>query len=248
MKFIKRTLSIIFLIWCLLVFVGMMLLILPFVLIFNWIFKGKKAQDLSFTCLQIWARTVVTLGFFSYQIKNKHYRDSKRAYIFVCNHNSYLDSVASVLAPTQSFKPLGKIEMSKVPIFGLIYSKLVVLINRSSAESRAKSVAELKVELATGQSILIFPEGTMNRTEAVLADFYDGAFRIAIETQTPIAPMVIINARNLLPRNQPLQARPGKLTVVFGEPVVVTDLSLDDVPELKNRVKQQMGDLILANS
>lgn len=248
MKLIGRFLSLIFLIWCALVFIGMMLLVVPFILIIHWICKGKKAQALSFVFLKIWAGTFSILCFYPIKIKNKAYRDSKKAFIYVCNHNSYLDAIAVVVAAPQAFKPLGKKEMVKVPIFGAIYKHLVVMVDRSSPESRAKSVEQLKLDLNAGQSLFIFPEGTMNRGEQVLADFYDGAFRIAIETQTPIAPMVLINARNLLHRDHPLNIKPGTLSMVFAPPVEVTGLSLDDLPELKARVRQQMADLILANS
>jgi 1-acyl-sn-glycerol-3-phosphate acyltransferase len=154
----------------------------------------------------------------------------------VCNHTSYLDAVAIVLAIPGSFKPLGKIEMVKIPVFGLIYQKVVVMLDRASKESRLKSVEELKQDLASGQSILIFPEGTMNRSDKHLADFYDGAFRLAIETQTPIAPIVILNARNLFPRADPLAARPGVITCIFDKPLEAKGLVPDDLESLKTKV------------
>jgi 1-acyl-sn-glycerol-3-phosphate acyltransferase len=102
----------------------------------------------------------------------------------------------------------------------------------------------LKIDLARGQSILIFPEGTMNKTEADLADFYDGAFRLAIETQTDIAPMVILNARNLLPRANPLSVKPGLITCIFDEPVSVAGLQAEDLEDLKAKVRKRMENLI----
>ena len=248
MKFISRVLSLVFLIWCALVFITMMLFSVSFILIINWLFKGKKAQHLSFIFLKIWAGVFSVLCFYPLEIRNKAYRDSKKSFIYVCNHSSYLDAIAVVLAAPQAFKPLGKREMVKVPIFGAMYKHLVVMVDRSNAESRAQSVEALKEELKLGQSLFIFPEGTMNRGESTLADFYDGAFRIAIETQTPIAPMVLIGASKLLHRDHPLNIKPGKLTMVFSEPVSVDGLTLEDLPELKSRVRQQMEELILAHS
>ena len=61
--------------------------------------------------------------------------------------------------------------MVKIPVFGLIYKRLVILIDRSSKESRESCVIALKEEIARGQSILIFPEGTMNRMEQLLGNF-----------------------------------------------------------------------------
>jgi 1-acyl-sn-glycerol-3-phosphate acyltransferase len=64
----------------------------------------------------------------------------------------------------QPFRPLGKIEIQKVPVFGIIYKVVVVVVDRSSSENRAKSMRDLKDVISKGISILIFPEGTFNET------------------------------------------------------------------------------------
>jgi 1-acyl-sn-glycerol-3-phosphate acyltransferase len=87
----------------------------------------------------------------------------------------------------------------------------------------------------------------MNRTPNHLKDFYDGAFRIAIETQTPIAPFVVINARNLMPRNNPLTIRPGIMKIVFSDPIEVNTYTLDDLETLKQKVYKIMEELIIKN-
>ena len=132
-----------------------------------------------------------------------------------------------------------------MPVFGLIYKRIVVLIDRSSKESREISVAALKEDIANGQSVLIFAEGTMNQTDKPLADFYDGAFRIAIETQTPIVPFVMINNRKLLPRKDPLKARPGLITTILLPEVSVGGLTMEDVPALKKQVYDLMEEVIV---
>ena len=219
MTTLKRIGSAIFLVWGFLTFISAMILVLPFIVICSALIKGKKGSDLIFFFLKIWGWIFCTLSFYPIFSKKDPAFDPNRAYIYVSNHNSYLDAVAVVITIPGSFKPLGKIEMVKIPIFGIIYKRVAVMIDRASKESRARSVEELKVDLANGQSILIFPEGTMNRTDKPLTDFYDGAFRLAIETQTPIAPLAIINARKLFPRGNPLAARPGLITCIFDKPV-----------------------------
>ena len=244
MNGIKRIFSLIFMIWGFLIFIAAMLLVLPFIFISSALFKDKRGSDIIFFFLNIWGWLFCIFCFFKIKTQNRFLLDPKKAYIYVCNHNSYLDAVAIVLAIPGSFKPLGKIEMVKIPVFGLIYREVVVMIDRASKESRAKSVEELKKDLAKGQSVLIFPEGTMNRSDKPLTDFYDGAFRLAIETQTPIAPMVIMNARNLFPRANPLAARPGVITCVFDNPVEVAGLIADDLEILKAKIYSNMETLI----
>ncbi len=233
-----------FVVWCFVIFISAMLLVMPFILIMSALFRDKKGSDYIFFFLKVWGWIFCLLSFFQIRIKNKSLLQPKKAYIYVSNHNSYLDAIAIVLAIPGSFRPLGKIEMVKVPLFGLIYRKVVVLIDRASKESRAQSVEELKQDLAKGQSILIFPEGTMNQSDSPLSDFYDGAFRLAIETQTSIAPMVIINARNLFPRADPFRAKPGTITCIFDEPINVTGLRPEDLENLKARVYSTMEAMI----
>ena len=81
--------------------------------------------------------------------------------------------------------------MSKVPVFGFIYRNAIVTVDRSSTGNRAKSVRILKSIIKKGISVLVFPEGTFNMTNQPLKEFYDGAFRVAIETQTPVKPVLI---------------------------------------------------------
>lgn len=244
MRLVSRIGSVIFLIWSLSVFATAMIVVLPFIVIISALFKGKKATDSIFFFLRIWAWTFSVFCFFPVRIKREALIDPGKACIYVCNHNSYLDAIAVVIAIPNAFKPLGKIEMVKIPLFGLIYKRVVVLIDRASKESRARSVEELKDDLAKGQSILIFPEGTMNRGDETLSDFYDGAFRLAIETQTPLVPMVILNARQLFPRARPFEARPGTITCIFDKPVSINGLTSQDLEDLKEKVHERMEKIL----
>ncbi|MBU2269361.1 MAG: 1-acyl-sn-glycerol-3-phosphate acyltransferase [Bacteroidetes bacterium] len=217
-----------------------MMLMLPFVWLSYTILNGKQANDVAFKFLNVWAFGFNTLMGYRYKIFNREFVKKDNAYIFVVNHNSYLDALAVVRVIPQSFKPLGKIEMAKIPIFGFIYKRLVVLIDRSSKESRDESVLALKKQIAIGQSILIFPEGTMNKTTQHLTDFYDGAFKIAIETQTSILPLTIINTKELMPRLNPTSIKPGLIKCVFSPEFQVKGLTLDDLPQLKAKVFAEM--------
>ena len=93
----------------------------------------------------------------------------------------------------QPFRILGKSEMAKIPVFGFLYQHAVVMVDRSSAKKRAESVEHLKLFIRKGISVVIAPEGTFNMTNNPLKEFYDGAFRIAIETQTPIKPILFLD-------------------------------------------------------
>jgi len=241
----KKVLSILYLVYAGLIFISLMFIILPFVLIASAVLFANASKRIILHLLRFWAWVFSLASFFWVKTKNKAIIDKKQPHIYVSNHGSYLDAVAVCISLPQHFSPLGKVEMTKIPIFGLIYKRIVVLLDRSSKESRAQSVAILKAVIARGESILIFPEGTMNKTNQPLSEFYDGAFRIAIETQTDLMPFVMINNRVLLPRSNPLKAHPGWIKTVFITPVNVKGLTLDDLPMLKQKVFDLMEKEIL---
>lgn len=238
----RKLLAAIYLGYGLIVFFAVMLIFLPFIILSSFL-PNKLGATVPFFFLRCWSFIFSTLSLFFYSVKGADKLDTSKPYIYVPNHGSYLDATAVVLAAPTAFKPLGKIEMSRVPLFGFIYKRVVVMVDRSTKESRSESVEKLKLVLQKGISILIFPEGTMNRTPQVLKDFYDGAFRIAIETKTPIAPFVILNAKKIMPRNNPLSVRPGVIDIVFADPIDVSEYTSDDIEILKLRVYKVMEDL-----
>ena len=140
----------------------------------------------------------------------------------------------------QHFRILGKAEMGKIPVFGLFYRNAVVMVDRSSAEKRASSVQKLKAVIRKGISVVIAPEGTFNMTTKPLEDFYDGAFKIAIETQTPIKPILFLDTYDRLCHKSVFTLTPGKSRAVYLEEISVAGLTARDVAMLKEKVYQLM--------
>lgn len=168
-----------------------------------------------------------------------HHRNSQ--YIFVANHSSYLDIPSVVRCMHQPVRVLGKYEMVKYPLFGLIYRAAVILVDRSDAEHRAKSVRALKAAIAKGISIFIFPEGTFNETEKPLKDFYNGAFRTAIDTQTPIKPILFIDNAKRLHWKSIFTLTPGLSRCVYLDEIKVDDYKTkEDIQLLKQKVHRIM--------
>ena len=166
-----RILSTIFLLYAAIIFIALMFVALPFVLLFSAILPLNTGKRAILIVLRTWAWLFSILSLFWVRTKNKEIVDLNKSHIYVGNHGSYLDAMAVCLSIPQYFSALGKVEITKVPVFGLIYKRIVVLIDRSSKESREQSVNALKKDITNGQSILIFAEGTMNQTEKPLTDF-----------------------------------------------------------------------------
>jgi 1-acyl-sn-glycerol-3-phosphate acyltransferase len=135
--------------------------------------------------------------------------------------------------------------MSRIPLFGFIYKNAIVTVDRSNAAARANSVRVLKSVLRKDISIFMFPEGTFNETHRPLKEFYDGAFRIAIETQTPVKPILFLDAYDRLPYESLFSLNPGRSRSVFLKEISVEGLSLKDVPALKQKVHDVMEQALI---
>lgn len=203
-------------------------------------FGEIKGGNFIYRVCKVWGLT----WYFFVGIRHKNIyevpHNTDGTYIFVANHSSYMDIPPLVIAMDQPVRVLGKYEMVKFPVFGYIYKRAVILVDRRDPERRSRSVRQLKTALKKHISIFIFPEGTFNEGETPLKDFFDGAFRIAIETQTPIKPILFVDAMQRLHYSSIFTLTPGQCRVVFMEEIPVTGLRFKDVPTLKRLVHQQM--------
>jgi 1-acyl-sn-glycerol-3-phosphate acyltransferase len=141
----------------------------------------------------------------------------------------------------QPLRVLGKYEMVRYPVFGLIYRVAAILVDRSDAAHRAQSVRALKAAIARGISIFIFPEGTFNETNEPLKSFYDGAFRTAIETQTPVKPILFVDNIERMHWHSIFSITPGICRCVYLDEIeVVNYTGKEGIQKLKAEAYLQM--------
>jgi 1-acyl-sn-glycerol-3-phosphate acyltransferase len=163
-------------------------------------------------------------------------------YVVISNHNSLVDvPVTSPWIPGPN-KTLAKIEMAKIPVFGVIYKAGSILVDRKRENSRRESFAAMQRALETGLHLCLYPEGTRNKTGKPLQQFYDGAFITAIRAQKPIMPAVIFNTGTILPHDKKAWARPKTIHFHFLPPVETKGMTLSDLPALKETLHRMMAD------
>jgi len=243
LKIIASILLKLFTFWVLVVFTVFMLILLPGIII--PFFIGRKFTWIGYKFLAFWSWIFSMLTFIRYSFYGRENFKKGKSYIYVSNHTSFLDIPGLCLMIPGEFRPLAKKELLKIPVFGWIAQHAAVIVDRSSGESRKKSMAKLRKILEDeGLSILIFAEGTQNRTKEVLQPFKDGAFRIAIDTQEPILPMVVVGAGPLMPPGT-LRIKPGKVKVVVAPEISTTGLTYADLPKLKQQTFDVMKNLMV---
>ena len=194
----------------------------------------KNAPHVAHFISRMWARVYLTLILVRVKTKDKSNLRRDQPYVFITNHQSLLDIPICAVATDNTFRFLGKAELAKIPLIGYIASKLYLLVKRDSKEDRAQSIQNMKKSLADGISVFIYPEGTRKRGEAILKKFYDGAFKLAIETGVPLAILTIDHSAKLLPADT-LQLSPGFISTYWEKPIETLNMRMEDISKLKKK-------------
>lgn len=237
MNIFRKFTGFLFSIYAFTIFIVLMLIALPFVVIASFFGKVKGGNFIYSIC-RLWA----DIALFCWGIFHKNIYEAPKvkdhAVVFVFNHISYMD--IPIILKTfrrQPIRILGKAEMKKVPIFGYIYGKAVVAVDRSCDEARAQSLREMKKVLAKNISIVIAPEGTFNMTDKPLKEFYNGAFKIAVQMNVPVQPVLFLDAYDRLNYKSIFSMTAGRSRSVF-----LPEISGNDVAALKDKVYHAMED------
>lgn len=226
-----------YVVYAILTFVLLFFTVLPFILLLSLF--GAWGRRAIWRLVQAWAY----VWFFLTGIRNKNIYESKpdkyKTYIVIANHCSYLDTPVIFRAIPFFVRPLATFEYSKIPIFGILYKQLTVMIDRSSQKSKTEGAKVLKKTLDEGSSIFIFPEGKFNQTQDTLLEFYDGAFKIAMQTNTAILPLLFLDTDARMSYKSIWKFNPGKNRVAFLPEVNPEDFS-GDIRAFKMQVHSQM--------
>ena len=164
--------------------------------------------------------------------------DRRGPYVVVCNHVSLADVVVVGSLPWET-KWVSKVANFRIPFLGLMMRLAGdISVRRRDEESRAEAYERLKAWVERGASVIIFPEGTRSRTGELLP-FRNGAFRLALETGTPIVPMAVQGTREAIEKGSPFFGR-ARARLAILEPVPVEGLGMEDVAGLRDRVREMV--------
>lgn len=239
MKYLKQILTLLWKAWIMLLASILTLLIGVF-----WTFPlalSDRTFPLAYKGIRLWSILIFYGSGFRLEVENKKELDKNQAYIISSNHHSYFDIlVLSILHKNHPIVFVGKAELSKIPIFGMIYKRICIIVDRSNIRSRVNVYQSAKEKINLGYSIVIFPEGGIpDDKDLVLNRFKDGAFSIAISTQVPIALYAIKGLKEMLPEAWS-QGYPGKVKVKLIDVIHTENLSLKNKSELKNSCYEKL--------
>lgn len=226
-----------------LVFVCTVIVIFP---AFIFILINKNWYSKFYVMGVLWS-DLILLGMGMFPIRSQNLKTKLgRPYVFVANHVSMIDVMLLVSSVRKN--PLvfiGKKELEQIPIFGTVYKRTMILVDRSSNESKKQVFEQTKKKLKSGISLGIFPEGTVPDIDVELAPFKHGAFTIAIEHQIPIVPLTFLDNKKRFPWSfggliGGSKGSPGKLRVKIHDPIETKGMTKDDRVKLSEDVRKLM--------
>lgn len=163
--------------------------------------------------------------------------DPKETYIFMSNHESWMDIPAIFGAVPHSLRMVSKAGLMKVPIFGQAMTKAgFIAIDRQDRHKAIRQLDEAKERLIDGISIWLAPEGTRSR-DGSIAPFKKGGFHVAKGLGKPIVPVFIEGAAQVMPSDGLMIIPNRGITVHFCKPVDIAMVETLSLSELVDKVR-----------
>lgn len=156
--------------------------------------------------------------------------------ILIANHVSYLDASILLAALPYEFIFVAKQEVLKMPfICTFIKKQQHITVDRKEGAQGALDTQLIEKKLRQGQSVIIFPEGTIARVRGI-RPFKLGAFKAAAETAAPICPIAITGTRHILPDGSWLP-QPAPTHVAVLPPLQAVSTEWDEIIRLRNEAR-----------
>jgi len=236
MSAIRKILILFWRIWFYTISLLTIIIAFPFLVV---IISQEKWYPVFFKIAHWWAKIILILMGLIPEITEEEKIKRGESYVFCPNHTSMIDIMLMLSSTKAPFVFLGKQELAKIPIFGYIYKRTCILVDRESSKSKNQAFLSAKKRLQNGLSICIFPEGKVPDDEnTVLDEFHNGAFRLATDFEIPIVPITFYDCKKRFSYTF-FRGGPGKLRVKIHAFLYPTGELAD-----RNRLKQKTYDTI----
>lgn len=193
----------------------------------------KQDYKYCYFFIRLWAMGMFYGMGFRYRIINKTDKkiNNNQVYVIISNHTSIMDvMLPCILFPNHPLCYVGKKELEKIPIFGSVYRRVCVMVDRKSARSRADVYRRCAERMKDGQSVVIFPEGGVpDDTNIILDQFKDGAFILSTKHQFPIAVYTFKGLKEMFPFDNK-KGYPGRVNIFFND-ILTPDSTLKELKE-----------------
>ena len=182
-------------------------LVIPLTLLLRRVWPGvvDPFSELTRGCLTVYVRTLL---FMKLIVEGREHRLTE-AHLCVANHQSWLDPIVMISLLPRVSGP-AKTSMLRVPVMGT-YLRLAGFYDAGIRGVQGLAHMNRGAGVTRGRqgSLLFFPEGTRSLT-GEMGPFRRGAFRLAVDHDLPIQPVVIEGMDRVLPPGHLISKTPGR--------------------------------------
>jgi len=184
---------------------------------------------------RLWGRTIYAGAWSRIRPVGFEQLDWDQPCILMANHESYMDVPALIAACPVPIRFVARREVFKTPILGqAMWMTGQISVDRSDRERSIKSLDRAAKKIASGRTVLVFPEGTRT-PDGGLQSLKKGGFMLAIQAQVPIIPIGVSGTRSIVPRGANM-FRPATVGIVVGSPIETAGMTADDRDDLMAQV------------
>jgi 1-acyl-sn-glycerol-3-phosphate acyltransferase len=167
--------------------------------------------------------------------------DPKETYVMVANHQSLLD-IFVLFRIFRHFKWVSKVENFRIPFIGWnMRLNGYIELKRGDRSSVAVMLRTCRENLAAGNSIMMFPEGTRSLT-GKLRGFKSGAFDLAQDAKRPLLPIVVHGTASALPKRGFILQGRHQIVIEVLDPIAYPDFAEEDAEDFMLRVRELIAE------
>ncbi len=160
--------------------------------------------------------------------------------LFVGNHRSYFDIVLLYANAKALTGFIAKKQTRMIPVFSIWMRFLHCLfLDRNDLQQGLATINKAIELVKRGVNIVIFPEGTRNKTDDILLPFHRGSFRIAQKSGCRIVPVTLIHTDEIYEKHRPFIRR-AAVTVIYGDPIDTSTME----PRARKLVDERVREII----
>ena len=226
-----RILIFFYTLWATFWFVFLFIMLFPFF----WFFLQKTEwKPIAHYLNRLWGKIFFPIAGIPIKVQYDFEPDVNKTYVFCANHFSYLDIASMGMIIKNYFAFVGKASLKGVPLFGYMFAKLHIQVDRGDKNSRVTSMTRSIKALKSGRSVMIFPEGGIWSKEMpkMSLPLKDGGFAMAIQQQLPIVPISLLNNYKIMPDGK-FGIHPQAIRAIVHQPIETVGMTIDNVEDLK---------------
>ena len=181
-------------------------------------------------------------GVTALRVEGLEHLDAAKPAVVVVNHESLFDPAVVMKSLRAPVRFVVKREVSRVPVFGRALSHMGhVFVDRREGASD-HGLDEAAAAIASGKTVVVFPEGTRSDGSALLP-FKSGGFRLALRARVPVVPAALFGTGRILPKRGGYRG-PGPVAFVVGKPIETATTPAPTLEALMETARHDVAALV----